>query len=244
MYQVDSNFKRQKLESEIDKLREKAASFTAEKLRMATDLDAEISSRQADEMNEMETQVTSFRRIVVDLDSGKIVRTLKPARYFADLQSQIEAFHPGYNVVMTVPGTSQVVGSQFELLCAYQDSHDKEVLNLNLNINPRKRHHDQEDAPPDSLSDTEDYPSFVRHVGPWSSTEIQLFQSGVEQYGWGEWAKIASVIQTRDRNQVRRFSINQRAKKFKSSASLVPALTDLAEGFRVVARGLDVADEL
>ena len=34
--------------------------------------------------------------------------------------------------------------------------------------------------------------------------------------------------------------MNHRAKKFRSSANLVSALTDLAEGFKVVARGLEM----
>jgi hypothetical protein len=167
--------------------------------------------------------VAKFKRIVVVLESDSLKRTLKPVRYFSDLQAQIESFHRGFTVILSVPGTSQVVGSQFELLCAYQDA-EQNVLT----------------SREESDEDVDD--NFVRHAGKWSNSEIQLFQAGVEQYGWGEWAKIAQTIQTRDRIQVRSFSLNQRAKKFKSSVSLVPALTDLAEGFKVVARGLEMRE--
>jgi hypothetical protein len=39
--------------------------------------------------------------------------------------------------LVSVPGTSQVVGSQFELLCAYQDA-EKDVLILNLKLGKRE----------------------------------------------------------------------------------------------------------
>jgi hypothetical protein len=109
------------------------------------------------------------------------------------------------------------------------------VLILNLKLSAiTKRAHDESEDEVDA--------NFVHHAGKWSNSEVQLFQAGVEQYGWGEWAKIASTIQTRDREQARTFSMNQRAKKFKSSVSLIPALTDLAEGLKVVARGLEMRE--
>jgi hypothetical protein len=124
----------------------------------------------------------------------------------------------------------------FRRLASSSNFAEQNVLTLNLKLVSVKKRNSREE----SDEDVDD--NFVRHAGKWSNSEIQLFQAGVEQYGWGEWAKIAQTIQTRDRIQVRSFSLNQRAKKFKSSVSLVPALTDLAEGFKVVARGLEMRE--
>jgi hypothetical protein len=232
---VEQNDNRNVLESELKILKEKLASFSNLKLQASLALDAEIGLKQDEEMKEMDEVVSKFKRIVVILESDSIKRTLKPVRYYSDLQAQIETFHPGFTVILSVPGTSQVIGSQFELLCAYQDAeHDVLTLNLKLVSIPKKNKRIAQDE-----SDSEVDNIFVRHAGKWSNSEVQLFKAGVDQYGWGEWSKIASTIQTRDRGQVRTFSMNQRAKKFKSSISLVPALTDLAEGFRLVACSLE-----
>ena len=228
----DENDKRHVLKSEIKVLKDQATRLLDSKLKAAQALDNEIGLKKDREMDEMDDVISKFKRIVVVLEPDSIKRTIKPARYFSDLQALIETYHPGFTVTLSVPGTSQVVGSQFELFCAYQDA-EKDVLILNLKLSViKKRAHDESEDEVDA--------NFVRHAGKWSNSEIQLFQAGVEQYGWGEWAKIASTIQTRDRGQVRTFSMNQRAKKFKSSVSLNHALTDLAECFEVVARGFKV----
>lgn len=61
------------------------------------------------------------------------------------------------------------------------------------------------------VSVEQDY--LIRHTGRWLNSEVELFHAGVLQYGWGEWAQIADYIETRDRSQVCKFSLNQRAKK-------------------------------
>jgi hypothetical protein len=65
----------------------------------------------------------------------------------------------------------------------------------------------------EELDETVEQDVFIRHTGRWLNSEVELFHAGVLQYGWGEWAKIADYIQTRDRIQVCKFSLNQRAKK-------------------------------
>jgi hypothetical protein len=126
--------------------------------------------------------------------------------HYSDLQALIETYHPGFKCVLSVPDTGEIVGSQFELLCAYQDSSNG-ILTLNLELIPtlkRTNEYVDEYVGQDVL---------VNHSGRWLNSEIELFHSGVSHYGWGEWAKIADYIQTRDRVQVYKFSLNQRAKK-------------------------------
>ena len=69
----------------------------------------------------------------------------------------------------------------------------------------------------EQLDETVEQDVYIRHTGRWLNSEVELFHAGVLQYGWGEWAKIADYIQTRDRIQVCKFSLNQRAKKVNES---------------------------
>lgn len=159
-------------------------------------------------------EIAKFKRIVIqiDLDSGNpgLIRTLPPCRYYSDLQSIVETFHPGYSCILSVPNTKEIVGSQFELLCAYQDC-TKDILTLNLML--LKTESATLKRPIDELDETVEQDVIIRHGGRWLNSEVELFHAGVLQYGWGEWAKIADYIQTRDRIQVCKFSLNQRAKK-------------------------------
>ena len=232
---------RTQLVQEIETLKKEAAAFSAAKLKLATDLDTKIGQNQQQDMAAMNLIVAKFKRIevtCVGTENRKTTRTLKPVRYFSDLQAQVETYNPGARVVLSIPGTGQYVGSQFELYCAYEDATDA-ILRLDLKLYAKIRKRTCADSDIDDL-DIIDRDNFVRHVGVWNNTEVQLFKNGVEQYGWGKWAEIAATIQTRDRKQVQKFSLNHRAKKFRSSANLVSALTDLAEGFKVVARGLEM----
>lgn len=225
------------LQSDVTSLKQKAASISDAKLKAIQALDTQIGEKQAEEMEEMYDTVNKFKRIVVLLECGSLQRTFKPVRYFSDLQAQIEALHPGFTVILSVPGSPQVVGSQFELLCAYQDASLAllDILTLKLKlIRCRNETAAEESDHEDSV--------FERQKGKWTNAETQLFHTGVEHHGWGEWAQIAATVQTRDRKQVRSFSINQKAKRFKASVSVIPALSDLAEGFNAVVRGLEVGN--
>jgi hypothetical protein len=159
-------------------------------------------------------EVAKFKRIVIQIESDNgdigLKRSLKPARYYSDLQAQVETFHPGYTCILSVPNTKEIVGSQFELLCAYQDS-SKDILVLNLKL--QKSESATLKRAIDELDETVEQDVFIRRTGRWLNSEVELFHAGVMQYGWGEWSKIADYIQTRDRIQVCKFSLNQRAKK-------------------------------
>ncbi|KAI8892041.1 hypothetical protein BC833DRAFT_640516 [Globomyces pollinis-pini] len=113
-----------------------------EKLKLATKLDDlvgnGIDARHWYDMNViLEMEVSSFNRIVIQiesesLDSG-LKRSVKPTKYYAHLQAQVESWHPEYTCMLSVPNTKEIVGSQFELLCAYQDS-TKDILTLDLTL--------------------------------------------------------------------------------------------------------------
>jgi len=80
--------------------------------------------------------------LVYESENTVIKRTLEPVRYFSDLQAQAESFNPGYDVIMSLPDGAGVVGSQFELLCAYQDGMgDCLTLDLKLIVQEKKKRH-------------------------------------------------------------------------------------------------------
>jgi hypothetical protein len=123
------------------------------------------------------------------------------------LQAQVDSWHPGFTCILSVPNTKEMVGSQFELLCAYRDCpQDILALNLKLQKPTLKR-------PIDELDESSEQDVRIRHICRWLNSEVELFDAGVLQYGWGKWAQIADFIGTRDRSQVKKFSKTQRAKK-------------------------------
>lgn len=138
---------------------------------------------------------------------------------------------------MVKPGTSEIVGSQDELLFAYKDVQDVEVLNLDLKLFKTSK---KRKSTPDEESDSQ--PQF-RHEGRWSNAEEELFSMGVDQHGWRMWKEIAGVIGTRDREQVRKFAGSLRGSQYKKKISVTPGLLDLAEGMRLVAQSLHTTQE-
>ena len=116
--------------------------------------------------------------------------------------------------MLSVPDTKEIVGSQFELLCAYQDC-SGDILVLNLMLQKKDKSNGKRSN--DELDEAVEQDVYIHHTGRWLNSEVELFHAGVLQYGWGEWSKIADYIQTRDRVQVYKFSLNQRAKKVHES---------------------------
>jgi hypothetical protein len=181
----------------------------------------------------MEKVVMKLKRVerIIKDDQASHKRRIQPTKYFSDLQALIETFHPGYRLVshdsnircvLKVAGTDELVGSQFELFCAYQDAvSDTLTLDLELHLKERKNlkriadefYEDEveEDGNKDWAKVGKEV--FAFHTGRWSNSEAELFGVGVAQQGWGEWAKISDIIQTRDRAQVFKFSLSQRAKR-------------------------------
>jgi hypothetical protein len=108
------------------------------------------------------------------------------------------------------------------------------VLQLDLSVQARlskKRGYEDSD-------DVQSVLTVHRHVGPWNAAEIELFKTGVNRHGWGEWSQIAGLVQTRDRDQVRGYSRSVNAQKYRYATSLVPALSNLAEGLNNMSKCL------
>lgn len=168
-------------------------------------LDKVIERKNQIEIESMEKEASRFQRIVVSFESSTdfpllppIKRIMRPVLVFSELQALAENFYPGFNVVLMKPGTVEIVGSQDELFFAYHDASDGQVLDLELKITSaslKRKADDESDATPE-----------LRHEGPWSNAEMELFKMGVDQFGWKKWKSISRVIGTRDRQQVRQFS--------------------------------------
>lgn len=234
--EIDSALK-SRLEAEILMQREHATDYVRDQSKSFEEMDASIGYQRQTEMQKMDQAIKKYNRIVVELVTNGIQRQFYPERYYANLIAKLKVYHPGYYVFLTVPGTKKLVGSQFELLCAYQDATTSDILHLGLILLPKTEKRKRSDD--DMIEEMDVDGLLVGHNGAWTNAEIQLFQAGVEQFGWGEWAHISSFIQTRNRHQVRKFSASARAKMFKSSASLINDPSDLEEGLKLAARRLD-----
>jgi hypothetical protein len=204
-------------------------------------MDAIIGEKQREEMKKMVEETSRFDRITIDFQASSDFpdlppskRSLKPVKLFSELQAAVETYYPQFVVVLVKPGTTEIVGSQDELMFAYQDVKDQTVLNLELKIYrpSSKRKFPEIPEPP-----------LFRHEGPWSNGEVELFKMGVNQYGWKIWKRIAGVINTRDREQVRKFAASPRGSQFKRTMSVTPGLLDLAEGLKILAYSLQTSQE-
>lgn len=205
-------------------------------------MDAIIGEKQREDMKQMVTEISRFDRITIDFqasvdfpDLPPSKRSLRPMKLFSELQAVAETYYPQFVVVLVKPGTTEIVGSQDELLFAYQDVKDQNVLNLELKIYRQslKRKFPTESSDP---------PRF-RHEGLWSNGEVELFSMGINQYGWSKWKDIAEVIGTRDREQVRKFALTARGSQFKRKMSVTQGLLDLAEGLKILAHLFQTSQE-
>ncbi len=132
----------------------------------------------------MDIAVAKVKRIEIIFNDGKsdIVRQIEPVKYFSDLEAKGMIFCPESKIAFMVSGTKKMVGSQVELLYAYQDMADDpaEILRLDLqilerNVMYRKRKYD-------------DYSVDVpKRSGPWDRAEVLRFKEGVNLCGWGKW---------------------------------------------------------
>jgi len=205
-------------------------------------MDAIIGEKQKEDMKQMVAETSRFDRITIDFqasadfpDLPPSKRSLKPVALFSELQALAETYYPQFVVVLVKPGTNEIVGSQDELMFAYQDVKDKTVLNLELKLyRPSSKRKFSTEIPEQPL---------FNHGGVWSNGEVELFKIGVNQYGWKKWKSIAGVIGTRDREQVRKFAASPRGSQFKRTMSVTPGLLDLAEGLKILAHSLQTSQE-
>lgn len=178
-----------------------------------------------------------FRRITIASDSGNgrpiVIRKLEPHLKFSELQLKCEALHPEFECVLTVPGTKEVVGSQMELLCAYEDApEESDVLHLNLTLYPKssKRGIDEVEEP--------ETPETGKHTGRWMPSETALFRKGLENFGWGSWARISSFMETRSKSQVKAFAKTAAGLENKTEKSFLPVLEIIADGLTEVSKNI------
>lgn len=132
----------------------------------------------------MDAAISKVRRIEIIYSDGQsdIIRQIEPVKYFSDLEAKGLAFCPGSRIAFMVSGTRKMVGSQEELLYAYQDLGDgsSQVLRLDLqiverNVLSRKRKYDHESV------------HVPKRSGPWDRAEVLRFKEGVNLCGWGKW---------------------------------------------------------
>lgn len=162
-----------------------------------------------------------FKRIVVELKFGEtsLKRTFLPLKSYSELQSRVEALNPGFKCVLTLPNTCNIIGSQEELLFAYEDEPNEcDVLSLELKLYAKRDDDCVEEEPKVQL---------INHVGKWAPSEVTLFKAGVQQCGWGNWKRISEVVDTRTMEQVMAFSKTQVGQSFKIEVNFIPNLADV-----------------
>lgn len=167
-----------------------------------------------------------FKRIVVELKTGEtsLTRKLKPLKSFAELQSRVEAWNPDFKCVLTIPNTCEIIGSQEELIFAYEDvSSESDILTLELKLYAKS-----EKRKFDCLEEPEC--QGINHSGKWMPSEEVLFKAGVQQCGWGNWKRIAEVVNTRTMDQIKAFSKTQAGKSVKIELNFIPTQSKLADG--------------
>ena len=132
----------------------------------------------------MDAAVAKVRRIEIIYNDGKsdIIRQIEPVKYFSDLEAKGLMFCPESKIAFMVSGSRKMVGSQVELLYAYEDMGDgaSQILRLDLqiverNVLYRKRKYDEYSV---------DVP---KRSGPWDRAEVLRFKEGVNLCGWGKW---------------------------------------------------------
>jgi hypothetical protein len=166
-------------------------------------LDQIIIAANEKEFEDINEASKSFKRIVVELKTGdtSITRKFKPLKSFSELQLRVEAWNPDFKCVLTIPNTCEIIGSQEELLFAYQDGpKDCDILTLELKLYAK-----QEKRKIDCVEEPEG--QGVKHSGKWIPSEVVLFKAGVQQCGWRDWKGISEVVGTRTMEQCRIFSV-------------------------------------
>jgi hypothetical protein len=101
--------------------------------------------------------------------------------YFTDLQNSVEDCFPGYDCLLKISGTDDLVASQEELRFAYIDkAQDGPVLNLDLRLSKslakKRKRVEEEKIPHQSMDNV----SVTKRGGPWKNGEIELFKGGVK----------------------------------------------------------------
>jgi len=232
----DFDIKQAEIKASIASCEEDIQEFLQDTTEAAHKLDELIIFKREKELEVMTQASQRYRRIVVSLrnDQGEptILRKFEPIQSFSDLQLRVEAWNPEFRCVLLIPNSCEIVGSQAELLFAYQDGQaDSDVLNLELKLYPKSQKRGI-----DSVDDVE--VQGITHIGKWLPSEMELFKVGVQQCGWGNWKDVAQVVETRTIEQVRSFSKTQAGRFAKTEENVMPTLSKLADGLWEVSKNV------
>ena len=107
----------------------------------ANKLDEAIMSVNKKEFEEITEASKRYKRIAVELKTGgvSLTRKFKALKSFSELQLRVEAWNPDFKCVLNIPNSCEVIGSQEELLFAYQDgSAESDILTLELKLHAKQ----------------------------------------------------------------------------------------------------------
>lgn len=229
----EMNLKKYILKEAVASSEKDIQSFYDEAQETSNKFDQVIIAANEKELEEIKDASKNFKRIVVNLKSGEeiITRKFNALKSFSDLQLRVEALNPDFKCFLTIPNSCEILGSQEELLFAYQDAKDSEILTLELKLYAK-----QEKRKIDCVEEPEF--QVVNHSGRWMASEVVLFKVGVQQYGWGSWKKISEVVETRTMDQVKTFSKTQAGKSAKTEVNFISTLSKLADGLFEVSKNV------
>ena len=106
-------------------------------------------------------------------------RSFEAVHYFSDLQTIAQNCFPGFDIVLKIPGTDDIVASQEELYFAYCDKAE-EAPELKLDVLLSKTFTKKRKQRDDLVPDAEVIAN--RRSGPWKNGEIELFKAGVKVF--------------------------------------------------------------
>ena len=204
---------------------------------MTYTLDKSIGTKQLADLESMKKAASTFTRAkVIHKGTEKVPamnRCYEAFYYFSDLQVSVQNSFPGFDCVLKLSGTDDIVASQSELLFAYMDKvQDASVLLLELglskSVKKRKRRHD-------ILFPNADNFSATTRDGPWENGGIELFKARIKEYVWGKWNQISQFIESRNSMQVPNFSTTVIGHRIRPSRV---GYLSLAAGMQVVAEEL------
>jgi hypothetical protein len=105
-------------------------------------------------------------------------RSFDAYRHFTDLHASVQNSFPGFDTLLKVAGTEDVVASQEELFFAYTDkAAEAPVLLLDLvlskSIVKKRKRTEVEGAAEIAVT---------KRAGPWKNGEIEMFKAGVKVF--------------------------------------------------------------
>lgn len=199
----------------LEKLKDAWASRLTKLQKEFLSLD-ELVSYKAEEVRvsiKKEADAKSVVRIKIyhdqpELGFPKSIRNLQPMFLYSELHNKFQLAFSAFIISFSLKGKDDIVGSDDELRFAYMDSDDG-LLELDLKlISKNLKRKASAEKFSDAASDEDSIA--VSITAPfnnrWSHAEEALFKEGLQLFGWGHWASIATIVKTRSSEGVRAFS--------------------------------------